>query len=146
MRYVTIKGKGIEQSINVPETEDWNKVVDLLSDTLQPGMIFVLSGPLGAGKTTFVQALAAKLGVKKIPQSPTFALLRFYELPKSVQRVKRLIHVDAYRLENEQELFVLDLDEELADGKSVLLLEWPERVPQWIAHHDHVRIDIKTEA
>jgi tRNA A37 threonylcarbamoyladenosine biosynthesis protein TsaE len=55
-------------------------------------------------------------------------------------------HVDAYRIENEEELRVLDLDEELADGKSICVLEWPENVPSWIqkkqSHHIAIQISI----
>ena len=46
--------------------------------------------------------------------------------------ISRLIHVDAYRIEDEADLRVLDIDEELADKKSVCVLEWPEKIPNWI--------------
>ena len=72
--------------------------------------IVALSGDLGAGKTTFVQALAKELGVDTTVQSPTYVLMKSYSLPEGLnpwgakRRFKRLIHIDAYRLENPSEL------------------------------------------
>ena len=112
--------------------EDWANVAKEVVRHLVPGSILALQGELGAGKTTFTQALAKELGVVKVPQSPTFALMRSYVVPNH-DGMKRLIHVDAYRLEDEKELMVLDLDEELADGVSVLVVEWPEKIARWLS-------------
>ena len=142
MRYVTITIGEMQQRLNVKDELSWNIIVDALAPELKPGAIFALSGPLGAGKTTLVQALAATLGVDKQLQSPTFALMRSYPLTKPVNGVSRLIHVDAYRIENENDIVPLDLDEELAEGQSVLLIEWPEKIPTWMIAHSHVSIDI----
>ncbi|MDP3794159.1 MAG: tRNA (adenosine(37)-N6)-threonylcarbamoyltransferase complex ATPase subunit type 1 TsaE, partial [Candidatus Uhrbacteria bacterium] len=60
---------------------DWNQVVKFIIPKLKPGTIIALSGPLGAGKTTFVQHLAKALGVRSTPRSPTFSLVRSYSLP-----------------------------------------------------------------
>lgn len=97
---------------------------------LRPGSILALSGPLGAGKTTFAQMLAAALGVKEPVRSPTFALTRTYALAHPALR--RLVHVDAYRLETEGEMLALNLDEELEMPGTVILIEWPERIPYWL--------------
>lgn len=131
MRTVIIKQKDEQQIYSVPSIQDWKEIAKLLLSSLHPGMILTLSGQLGAGKTTLVQALADELGAAKRPQSPTFALLRTYSFP-SKNNVERLVHVDAYRIENEKDLLALDLDEELADGKSILVTEWPENIQNWI--------------
>lgn len=117
----------------IPDIAAWDRMVERLVVALKPGSILTLSGPLGAGKTTLVQALVAKLGAKKQVQSPTFALMRSYAIKQQSSGINRIVHVDAYRIEDEKELVVLDLDEELADGKSLLVLEWPEKIPTWIA-------------
>jgi len=144
-RTVTLTGSGIEkQMFHLHEIVDWHVVVDALLPHLHLGTILALSGDLGAGKTTFVQILAEVLGSKRIPQSPTFALMRSYSVGRGAMNraptgdLSRLIHVDAYRLEDERQLLPLDLDEELADGKSILVLEWPERVERWLARHSTV--------
>ncbi len=122
---------------------DWERVVLFLLPRLHPGDILALSGPLGAGKTTFVQHLAKELGIPKTPQSPTFSLVRSYRLPKSINGISRLVHVDAYRIEDERDLLPLDLDAELADQKTLLAVEWPERVPNWLLQKSSVvRVDV----
>ncbi len=133
-RTVTLTGTGIKkQTFRLQEVADWRAVADILAPLLMPGTILALSGNLGAGKTTFVQILAEMLGSRRVPQSPTFALMRSYPTKNL-----RLIHVDAYRLEDERELLPLDLDEELADRQSILVLEWPERIEKWVKRHGHV--------
>lgn len=133
MRNVKISTKGKMVTANVPSENDWGLVVAKLMPQLRPGTILAVQGDLGAGKTTFIQALAKALGVKRFVPSPTFALMRSYKLPKPVNGIRRLVHVDAYRLKDETELQVLDLDEELADNQSLLVVEWPERIAGWLA-------------
>lgn len=137
---LTINGKKMVQSVKTAES--WSSVAEKLVPSLKPGSILAVSGDLGAGKTTFIQALAKALGVTRFVPSPTFALMRSYALPKRIGGISRLVHVDAYRLEKEEELLALDLDEELADGKSVLVIEWPERIPNWLARHGPATLHI----
>src|ERR1700739_2778621 len=70
--------------------------------------VVTLSGDLGAGKTTFVQAAANALGIEENVTSPTFVIEKIYQLPKKSdvrhRFFKRLVHVDAYRLEGPAEL------------------------------------------
>jgi len=113
--------------------EAWSGVAKDVAALLRPGDVLALQGVLGAGKTTFVQALAAAMGAGKTPKSPTFSMLRTYAVQQGV--IRRLLHVDAYRIEREADLAPLDLDDELADGDAVLVLEWPEHVPQWLKSH-----------
>ena len=88
--------------------------------------LVTLSGELGAGKTAFVKAAAKALGVEDTVNSPTFVLEKIYALPKSV--FKKLIHIDAYRLEGGADLSALGFDEIMKDPLNLLMLEWPERV------------------
>ena len=89
--------------------------------------LVTLSGELGAGKTTFSQAIARALGVTDTVTSPTFVLEKIYQLPKSAL-FKRLIHIDAYRLQDGAELEALAFTDFMSNPENIILLEWPERV------------------
>src|SRR5436190_9563059 len=95
----------------------------------------VLTGELGAGKTTFVQGVAAGLGAQEHVASPTFTLVREY----ASGRIP-LAHVDIYRLERVQEVLDLALDE-LEDGEGVLLIEWGDAVEELLAD-ERLRVEL----
>lgn len=100
-----------------------------------------LSGDLGAGKTTLTQAVARELGVIEAVTSPTFVIERVYQLPDKAP-FKRLVHIDAYRLESGRELLALGWDETLARSDDLILLEWPERVAE-VLPNDTVYLDLE---
>jgi tRNA threonylcarbamoyladenosine biosynthesis protein TsaE len=99
------------------ETED---VAAELGARLRPGDLVVLTGDLGAGKTTFAKGIARGLGVRDVVTSPTFTIVQEYngETP--------MAHVDVYRLERVQELHDIGF-EELLDGR-VVVVEWGEMI------------------
>lgn len=88
--------------------------------------IVTLSGELGAGKTTFVQGIARSLGVEEVVTSPTFVIMKIYELVN--QPFKRLVHMDAYRLKGKEHLRVLGWDALVADPANLICIEWPEKI------------------
>lgn len=92
-----------------------------LAGVLRAGDLVVLTGPLGAGKTTLTQGLGAGLGVRGQVASPTFIIARVHP---SVTGGPALVHVDAYRLGSLDELDALDLDAGL--DESVTVVEWGE--------------------
>ena len=96
------------------------ELAEALGRLAGPGAVLVLSGPLGAGKTCFVQGLARGLGVTGVVNSPTFTIVKEYRgrLP--------LFHFDLYRLEDPEELWDLGREDYLAAG-GVCALEWGER-------------------
>ncbi|MFI5260272.1 MAG: tRNA (adenosine(37)-N6)-threonylcarbamoyltransferase complex ATPase subunit type 1 TsaE [Candidatus Paceibacteria bacterium] len=100
-------------------------------DTLMPNQggatLVTLTGELGAGKTAFTKAVASALGVAEVVTSPTFVLEKIYLLPPG-KPFKRLIHIDAYRLESGGDLAPLGFDEFMEDTDNLILLEWPEKV------------------
>ncbi len=91
--------------------------------------LITLMGDLGAGKTTLVQALARELGVEVAIQSPTYVLMKKYELtPTSAQPFTTLIHIDAYRLADAEEFAALKPASFLLDEDALICIEWPERI------------------
>ena len=91
--------------------------------TLKPGDVVLLKGELGAGKTTFVQGLAAALGVKGRVTSPTFCLVQEHRAEESEAF---LVHMDLYRLNSEDDVLAIGWEDYLAQG-AILAVEWPER-------------------
>jgi tRNA threonylcarbamoyladenosine biosynthesis protein TsaE len=87
-------------------------------------MLVILRGEVGAGKTTLVKGIAAALGaaVEEDVTSPTFTLVHEYENEKV-----HLFHLDLYRLETEEQIAVLGLEEMLAEPNALVLVEWGER-------------------
>lgn len=97
-----------------------------LAALLPPDTVLALHGDMGVGKTTFVQGLARGLGVKEQVTSPTFAIYSVYAGAHT-----KLVHLDAYRLENERQLEELLLEEFLT-SPWVLAVEWPEKTGAWL--------------
>lgn len=104
------------------------------------GQVIALSGCLGAGKTKFVQGLARGLGVVVKVNSPTFNILKVY-LTKH-KSIKTLCHVDAYRLQSENDLRVLGIDEFFESPVTVTVIEWADKVKK-ILPRDTIFIDIQ---
>jgi tRNA threonylcarbamoyladenosine biosynthesis protein TsaE len=88
--------------------------------------LVTLSGELGAGKTAFTKAVASTFGVAEMVTSPTFVLEKIYDL--SGQAFSKLIHIDAYRLNESAEAAPLKLEELMRDPQNLVLVEWPERI------------------
>lgn len=97
-----------------------------LATLLPPDTVLALHGDMGVGKTTFVQGLAHGLGVKEQVTSPTFAIYSIYAGTRA-----KLVHLDAYRLDNERQLEELLLEEFLT-SPWVLAVEWPEKTGAWL--------------
>jgi tRNA threonylcarbamoyladenosine biosynthesis protein TsaE len=109
---------------------------------LRPGDVMVLSGEVGAGKTTFVRAAVRSLGVEERVTSPTYQLARGYE---GLKDGRRLIvnHLDLYRLEGIEDRDVLELDDYL-EPKAVTFIEWAEPALDAIENPSLVSISHET--
>ncbi len=108
-----------------------------LSRKLNPKSIVLLQGPIGAGKTTFVQGIAKGLSITEDITSPTFALSHHYNSGKIP-----LIHLDLYRLENilsAKEVFLSE-EEEAIQSQAILVIEWPELVESLIEDFWKIKI------
>ncbi|MBA3521843.1 MAG: tRNA (adenosine(37)-N6)-threonylcarbamoyltransferase complex ATPase subunit type 1 TsaE [Gemmatimonadales bacterium] len=97
-----------------------------LGRSLAPGSLVTLEGDLGAGKTTFIQAIARGLGVTGAATSPTYALVHRYR-----GRRGTVFHLDCFRLRVPDEAADLDWEGLTSEGDAILV-EWPERAGSWL--------------
>lgn len=132
------------QKFILQNIDDWKHVIDAIMPELESNMVIALSGPLGAGKTTFVQLLAEALGSKSRPRSPSFALIRSYKL-KNDRGIQRLVHADAYRIESGSDGAVYGLDEYLEEPGNLLVVEWPENLSDWLREQSVKKLQLKIE-
>jgi tRNA threonylcarbamoyladenosine biosynthesis protein TsaE len=137
--YLLTLERPVPRAIAVPDALAMRDVGAQLAPLLRPGDLVLLHGPLGAGKTTLTQGLAAALHVRGAVTSPTFVIARAHpgRLP--------LVHVDAYRVGSGLEVDDLDLDTSLEE--SVTVVEWGEGlVEDLAADRLEVRIERAEEA
>ena len=105
------------------DADETRRLAGLLAEHAPDGVVLALDGPLGAGKTLLVQALAAACGAPPgSATSPTFVLAQEY-----VGR-RRLIHLDAYRIADLDELTEIGFDELIDDEACLICIEWAERI------------------
>lgn len=105
---------------------------ELLETTGKKGaFVVIFKGDLGAGKTTFIQGLMRKLGVRRKIVSPTFTLLRSYRLNRE-GNFSTIHHFDCYRMNGEREINDLGFKEMIKDPRNIILIEWPERISKAI--------------
>lgn len=120
--------KPLPVELSAVSTDDTRRLGSRLATVLRAGDLVILSGDLGAGKTTFTQGLGERLGVRGAVTSPTFVISRVHP---SVVGGPALVHVDAYRLGGFEELDDLDLDTSLEEA--VTVVEWGEGVAEGLA-------------
>ncbi|WP_213807643.1 tRNA (adenosine(37)-N6)-threonylcarbamoyltransferase complex ATPase subunit type 1 TsaE [Granulicella sp. dw_53] len=115
MREKRFKTRSVEGTLALGQT---------IAEILRPPMLVILRGEVGAGKTTLVKGIAAALGaaVEEDVTSPTFTLVHEYKN----ERV-HLFHLDLYRLETEEQIAVLGLEEMMTEPNALVLVEWGER-------------------
>ena len=120
--------------------EDTHALARELAAALPPDSTLALHGDLGVGKTTFVQGLARGLGVSAPVTSPTFNIFTLYR-----GEARTLVHMDAYRLENDRQIDALMLEDFLV-SPWCLAVEWPEKIAAWIpANALHLELGITPE-
>lgn len=100
-----------------------------LASDLPAGSVVALRGELGSGKTVFSSGMLSALGVPAPHQSPTFVIMHRYDLPAaSAGGIRRVYHIDAYRLDDPTDLSELGFEEWVTDPEGMVLIEWPERL------------------
>lgn len=108
--------------LDLPDPEATSALGQRLGGLAQPGDTFLLSGPIGAGKSCLARAfIRARLGSEEDVPSPTFTLVQVYETPNT-----EIWHADLYRLTHPDEVWELGLDD--AFRAAICLVEWPDRL------------------
>lgn len=125
------------REFTVRTAEETRDIGRRLAQVLRAGDLLVLTGGLGAGKTTLTQGIGAGLGVRGQVASPTFVIARSHE---SDGEGPGLVHVDAYRLNSLTEVDDLDLDASLED--SVTVVEWGEGMVEQLAA-DRLDVEVR---
>ena len=92
----------------------------------EKALVIALEGELGSGKTTFLQGFAKGLGIKDRILSPTFVILKNFQLPTS--NFKCFYHVDCYRIKKPEELLALGFREIVSNPQNIVAIEWAEKV------------------
>lgn len=126
----------LQLKLNCASPEDTRRVAARLGPALVGGEWLLLSGSLGAGKTTFVRGLAAGLGWTGTVRSPTFSLVAAYPTQP------RLIHVDLYRLEHAAAVEDLGLEDLASEEPAVIAVEWPDLLSERPSSDPVLRVDI----
>lgn len=120
----------MERIYTTHSTEETLALGRQLAASLEPGTFIALSGPLGAGKTTLAQGLLEGLGAEPPYASPTFIIMKLYELPAPTEGgIERIYHADAYRADAD-DIVKAGLEEWQSDPAGLVLFEWPERAAE----------------
>ena len=122
--------------VRATSAEETREVGDAIASLLRARDAVMLTGELGAGKTTFAQGVARGLGIEEPVVSPTFTLVKEYS------GILDLAHVDVYRLDRIQDVVDLGL-EELGGGNDVLLVEWGDTIEELLPE-SRLRVEITT--
>jgi tRNA threonylcarbamoyladenosine biosynthesis protein TsaE len=105
--------------------EDFAK--EILAAGLQANAVVLgLQGDLGAGKTTFLQGFSRGLGISEVVNSPTFVIMKRFELKNGA--FKNFYHIDCYRLNSVEEIESLGFEEIIKSPENIVAVEWPERI------------------
>lgn len=124
--------------INIPSLEALDDAARQFMSNMGDYTVYAFYGQMGAGKTTFINALCRALGVESdMTGSPSFAIINEY---RSDTTAELIYHFDCYRLEKEEEAIEIGTEDYLDSG-AVCLIEWPERI-DGLLPDDMVRVDI----
>jgi len=112
-------------------------------DALIRNHVLLIEAPMGAGKTTFVSALATLMGSLITPSSPTFSICNEYELFNPISGYVQIVHMDLYRLKSTEEILNSGIDDYIYDPTSLVIVEWPELIiPMIVGEYTYMTIDI----
>lgn len=114
------------------------KILDFcISNKKDEATVLAFFGDLGVGKTTVTQSIASLLGVKDTINSPTFTIMKSYSINEPSSHFRKLIHIDAYRLESGSELSFLGWEDLLKNKDSLIIVEWPSNIINFLPKSTH---------
>ena len=138
---LTITEKNMVKDFISNSEEETAKFAAGIAKFAKPGALFALHGSLGAGKSVFSRGFARGLGITGAIPSPTFTIVQEYKVNSEKQGIKRLYHMDLYRIPDTNNALAFGIDEYLDDSDAIKLIEWPERIED-ILPSDTVHITI----
>jgi len=101
----------------------------ILKDRIkEKAQVIGLIGDLGGGKTTFLQGFAKGLGIKEKVLSPTFIIVKKFQIPNSRSRLQNFYHIDCYRIKKPKELLNLNFKKIISDPQNIIAIEWADRI------------------
>jgi len=125
-------------------SEETIKLGKTIASKLNGGDIVLLHGDLGAGKTTLVKGIAEYFGIEQNDVvSPTFTLMQIYKLRTKNPELRTLVHIDTYRLKNEEQLIEIGVEDYLGDENTVCLIEWPEKLLNLLKGKKTLNVEIE---
>lgn len=110
-----------ELTLNIESIEQMQQLAYDITYLIYPSSVLALNGDLGAGKTTFTKGIGKALGIKRVINSPTFTIMKVYEVTNKVNGIDMLYHLDVYRLEDSSSDFEL---EEYFYQNGLTVIEW----------------------
>jgi|SRR3989344_1912875 len=122
---------------------DTENLAKNMAAQLQGGQLLALVGNLGVGKTVMVKALARAWGVTQNIMSPTFVLLKIYDIDH--KSIKKMVHVDCYRLAGQEDLADIGLADYLHQPDTVVVIEWADKISGLPADTIYVNIEHRGE-
>ena len=127
----------MQKTITINSLDELPRAAKEFAEVMDSYTVFAFYGQMGAGKTTFINALCTELGVDDITNSPSFSIINEY---RSDTTAELIYHFDCYRLESRAEAEDIGV-EDYFDSGAVCLIEWPERIAELLPY-DTVRVDI----
>ena len=125
--------------IEIASLEALQEAAKQFVEAMDDFTVFAFYGEMGAGKTTFINALSRALGVEDdVTNSPSFSIINEY---RSDTTAELIYHFDCYRLQNEAEAEDIGVEDYFESG-AICLIEWPERIDNLLPDHT-VRVDLK---
>ena len=126
----------MEKNLNINSDEEMQKFGETLGKTASAQSLLLLTGDLGAGKTTLTKGIAKALGIKRPVKSPTFTIVREY-----LEGKMPLYHMDMYRLEEDGDLSSIDMPSYLSQP-GLVVIEWPQFIKENLPDQ-YLQLDIK---
>jgi tRNA threonylcarbamoyladenosine biosynthesis protein TsaE len=134
------------EHLNIKKEKETKDIAKAFAKDVKSGSVVALVGDLGAGKTVFAKAFAKELGVKEEVISPTFNIIKTYQIKGNKKNDRVFCHVDAYRLNSYQELLKIGIEEYLNDDSTIVLIEWADKVKEILPKDTYIiRIEHKED-
>jgi tRNA threonylcarbamoyladenosine biosynthesis protein TsaE len=134
----------MEETFFANTVEEIQTLGNTLAKELKPGDIVLLFGEMGSGKTTLTKGILSYFNIgPNTVVSPTFSLMQYYEILDPKSEITNIVHVDTYRLNDEQELIDIGITDYLGEKDTVCIIEWPEKLTTLLQNKKTISVKIE---